>query len=238
MVTVAAFYRFFPFTDYVPYRALLKAHMEAAGIKGTVLLAPEGINGTVAGSREAVDALLAYFRTHPGMVELQEKRSHAESMPFKRLKVKLKKEIITFAEKVRPRENPETFCKPHEWNALIADPSVTLIDARNDYEVEYGTFTGAINPKTRSFSELAAFITQHVKPDTGGKIATFCTGGIRCEKLSSWLKDQGFEEVYQLEGGILNYLEVMPPEESAWQGECFVFDEREALGHGLVPRHK
>lgn len=237
-IQVAAFYRFFPFSDYIQWRAPLRARMREAGLKGTILLAPEGINATIAGGREGLEAVLAQLRTHSGMQALEVKWSEAPAMPFGRAKVKLKKEIIGLGRPVSPLRVTGARLTPVEWNTLIQQPGTYILDTRNDYEVAHGTFRGAVNPHIRTFKELPGFIEQTLKPSEQARIATFCTGGIRCEKLTAWLKERGFEEVYQLEGGILTYLQEIPPQESLWQGECFVFDEREAVGHGNVSAAK
>lgn len=227
--TVAAFYQFFPFSDYMSWRAPLKERMRQSGIRGTILLAPEGINSTLAGSKEAVAELLAYLRTHPGMHDMEVKEHVSDAIPFARAKVKLKKEIIALGRPVSPLQRTGQYADAAAWNALIADPATYVLDTRNAYEVEKGTFERAINPHIRTFKELTGFIEQHLDPEKHTRIATFCTGGIRCEKLTSWLLEKGFPEVYQLQGGILKYMQEMPADESRWQGECFVFDERGAV---------
>src|SRR5690606_25211299 len=209
-------------------------------VKGTLLLAEEGINGTIAGSREGIDAVLAYLRSDPRLATLEHKESWAEKMPFNRLKIKLKREIVTIGvPNIQPGTMAGTYVSPEGWNALIDDPNVVVIDTRNDYEVAIGTFNRAINPNTSSFSEFPQWVQQ--QSGEGGvlgkdtKVAMFCTGGIRCEKSTAYLRSQGFDEVYHLQGGILKYLETIPAEKSLWEGECFVFDERVSVGHGLVP---
>ena len=239
----AALYKFVELPDFADLQAPLLAFCEAHGIKGTLLLAPEGINGTIAGLPDDVRAVLAYLRNDVRLKELDHKESWASTMPFYRLKVRLKKEIVTLGvPDVHPALNAGQYVKPGEWNALIDQPEVVLVDTRNDYEVAIGTFAGAVNPATASFSELPAWVDQEMQ--RGGKlaevngvkpkVAMFCTGGIRCEKSTAFLKSKGFDEVYHLEGGILKYLETVPPEHSRWQGQCFVFDERVSVGHGLV----
>jgi UPF0176 protein len=232
----AAFYQFVDLPDYQALRAPLLARCEALRVKGTIILAPEGINGTIAGDVQDVRAVLQYLRFDPRMSRLEHKESPASSMPFYRMKVKLKREIVTMGvPEVNAARMAGTYVKPEDWNALIDDPDVVLIDARNDYEVELGTFPGAINPQTRSFRELPAWLRAQPALKNKPKVAMFCTGGIRCEKSTAFLRSEGFEHVYHLQGGILKYLEVVPETESRWQGECFVFDERVSVGHGLKP---
>ena len=239
----AALYKFVELPDFADLQLPLLALCEAHGIKGTLLLAPEGINGTIAGLPDDVRAVLAYLRNDVRLKELDHKESWASTMPFYRLKVRLKKEIVTLGvPDVHPALNAGQYVKPGEWNALIDQPEVVLVDTRNDYEVAIGTFAGAVNPATASFSELPAWVDREMQ--RGGKlaevngvkpkVAMFCTGGIRCEKSTAFLNSKGFDEVYHLEGGILKYLETVPPEHSRWQGQCFVFDERVSVGHGLV----
>lgn len=235
MVTIAAFYHFFDFPNFADTRAPLLAELKRLEIKGSLLIASEGINGTLAGSREAIDTFLAYLKQHIVQGDFTHKESHADRQPFGRAKVRLKKEVISLGESVSPTRRTGRYVEPDQWNALIADPNTVVIDARNSYEVHLGTFDHAIDPGTRNFKQLPAFVKKTLDPAQHKKIATFCTGGIRCEKFSSWLLEQGFEEVYQLKGGILKYLEDVPPQDSAWQGECYVFDERVAVGHGLTP---
>jgi len=206
----------------------------ARGIKGTLLLAREGVNGTVAGDVEAIATLIAWLEAIPELTGLDVKYSSAAAMPFHRMKVKLKREIVTMGvDWVDPLANAGTYVEPASWNALIADPDTVVIDTRNDYEYKIGTFKNAINPQTSSFNELPEFIEKNLDPEKHKKVAMFCTGGIRCEKFAPYLKTLGFEEVYQLEGGILRYLEEIPENESLWQGECFVFDERISLDEKL-----
>jgi UPF0176 protein len=206
------------------------------GLKGTILVATEGVNGTVAGSKAGIDAVVAHLRTLPGCAELDVKYSHANEMPFYRMKVRLKKEIVTLGvDGIDPKREVGTYVQPEDWNALISDPDTVLIDTRNDYEVAIGTFEGAVDPRTKSFSEFPEWFRAHRDELAAGKtkFAMFCTGGIRCEKSTAFLKAEGIEEVYHLEGGILRYLENIPEAESKWQGECFVFDERVSVKHGL-----
>ena len=199
-----------------------------------MLLAAEGINGTVAGSQQAVDALIDWLKQDTRFADLKYKLSYDDEMPFYRTRVKLKKEIVTMGvEGIDPRHVVGTYVEPKDWNALIADPDVLLIDTRNDYEIQIGTFKNAVNPHTETFREFPAFVEKNYSPEKHKKVAMFCTGGIRCEKSTALLKSQGFEEVYHLHGGILKYLEEVPEEESLWQGECFVFDNRVSVNHTL-----
>lgn len=240
---VAALYRFTAFADCAALRAPLLAACESAGVRGTLLLAPEGLNGTIAGPAEGIATVLDHIRSLPGCAELDVKFSTAQAMPFRRMKVRIKREIVTMGEPdIDPRASVGTYVSPHDWNALIADPDTIVIDTRNAYEVAIGTFAGAIDPGTRSFREFPDWFRRERerllgRDAQGGKppkVAMFCTGGIRCEKSTAFLKAEGVEDVYHLKGGILAYLEHVPPEQSLWQGECFVFDERTAIGHGLV----
>jgi UPF0176 protein len=233
----AAFYKFFPLNDPPALREPLLAHCDAQGVKGLVLLAHEGINGTIAGAPAAVQAVLAWLRaSHPSLANLQHKEGFASLPPFHRMKVRLKREIVTMGQPdMDPSTMAGTYVQPQDWNALIQDPDVLLIDTRNDYEVDVGTFAGAINPRIKNFSELPAWLDQQEALKAKPKVAMFCTGGIRCEKSTAYLKSQGFNQVYHLEGGILKYLETVPEQSSLWRGECFVFDERVAVGHGLKP---
>lgn len=231
---VTSFYRFFDFPHFKDVRLPLQKELTRLDIKGSVLLAPEGINGTLSGSRDAIDAISAYLQNEIVHGDIEFKESHFERRPFGRAKVRLKKEIITFGQKTDTGRTGH-YASSAEWDQLMRDPSVTVIDARNAYEIHLGSFERAIDPNTRSFTELPAFIKKTLDPKDHKKIATFCTGGIRCEKFSSWLLDQGFEEVYQLKGGILKYLEETPEAQSTFHGECYVFDERVAVGHGLAP---
>ncbi|QZZ18771.1 rhodanese-related sulfurtransferase [Leptothermofonsia sichuanensis E412] len=231
---VATFYKFVKLQDFAEKQAPLLACCSQAGIKGTILLAAEGINGAIAGSREAVDAVLTFLRADPRLADLEHRESTAETFPFDRIKVRLKREIVTLGmPAIDPSQQVGTYVSPQDWNALISDPDVLTIDTRNDYEVSIGTFKGAQNPKTGSFRQFPEYVRHHLDPTKHKKIAMFCTGGIRCEKASALLLAQGFQEVYHLKGGILKYLEEIPPAESLWQGECFVFDQRVAVSHGL-----
>jgi UPF0176 protein len=235
-IKVAALYRFVSFADPEMLQPLILDQCSASGIKGTILLAREGINGTVAGAPEAIDALVAFLRAIPGCAELDVKYSHANEMPFYRMKVRLKKEIVTLGvDGIDPKREVGTYVQPEDWNALISDPDTVLIDTRNDYEVAIGTFEGAVDPRTKSFSEFPEWFRTHREELAAGKtkFAMFCTGGIRCEKSTAFLKAEGIDEVYHLEGGILRYLENIPEAESKWHGECFVFDERVSVKHGL-----
>jgi len=237
-IVVAAMYQFVAVEAPATLRAPLLNVMQANDVHGTLLLAPEGINGTVAGSRQGVDTLLAWLSNASRFPGLSHKESYTDQMPFIRSKVKLKKEIVTMGiEGIDPKAVVGTYVKPEDWNALIEDPDVLLVDTRNDYEVQIGTFKNAVNPQTETFSEFPAFVAAHLDPAKHKKVAMFCTGGIRCEKSTSYLKSQGFNEVYHLEGGILKYLEAVPEEHSTWEGECFVFDERVAVDHQLNKGH-
>ncbi|MGA7932922.1 MAG: rhodanese-related sulfurtransferase [Kovacikia sp.] len=233
---VATFYQFVRLPDFSEKQLPLLACCNDLQIKGTVLLAAEGINGTIAGSREAIDTVLSFLRSDPRLADLEHKESYAEVPPFDRMKVRLKREIVTLGmPEVNPNDQVGIYVEPQNWNALISDPEVTVIDTRNDYEVGIGTFKGAKNPGTDSFRQFPEYVQNHLNPNQHQKVALFCTGGIRCEKASSLLKAQGFQEVYQLKGGVLKYLEQVPLGESLWQGECFVFDQRVAVRHGLEP---
>jgi UPF0176 protein len=231
---VSALYKFVALDAFEQYRQPLLDLMSQHQIRGTLLLAKEGINGTVSGTREAIAALYQWFALDPHFENLMHKESHCEYMPFHRSKVKLKKEIVTLGvEDIDPRLHAGTYVKPQDWNQLISADDVLVVDTRNDYEVQIGTFKGAINPKTETFRDFPAFVEAHLDPKKHKKVAMFCTGGIRCEKSTAFLKKVGFESVYHLEGGILKYLEDIPKEQSLWQGECFVFDERVAVNHDL-----
>ncbi|WP_461357461.1 oxygen-dependent tRNA uridine(34) hydroxylase TrhO [Bradyrhizobium sp. USDA 4454] len=235
---VAAFYQFAALPDFRALREPLRALCAGLDLKGSVLLAHEGINGTVAGSCDGIDAFVAELRDGPlfggrlGNLEL--KFSEAAKMPFQRLKVRLKKEIVTLGDgTVDPTRQVGTYVDASDWNALITSPDVMVLDTRNAFEVAMGTFEGAVDPKIASFGQFKAFAARQLDPAKHRRIAMFCTGGIRCEKASAYLLAQGFTEVYHLKGGILRYLEDIPREDSRWRGGCFVFDERVALGHGL-----
>ncbi|MBO0335214.1 rhodanese-related sulfurtransferase [Sneathiella sp. CAU 1612] len=234
MFVVAALYKFVALPDYEQLQSRLLTLCQENNIQGTLLLAEEGINGTVAGTRAAIDALVAFLKTDTRFDDLQYKESYNEKQPFYRMKVRLKKEIVTLgAPGLNPRETVGTYIKPQDWDSLISDPDTLLIDTRNDYEVEVGTFKGAVNPETKTFREFKKFVEEKLDPVRDKKVAMFCTGGIRCEKSTSYLLSKGFENVYHLEGGILKYLEEIPKEESSWEGECFVFDQRVTVNHDL-----
>ncbi|MBD2680243.1 MULTISPECIES: rhodanese-related sulfurtransferase [Nostoc] len=231
---VATLYKFVKLPDFAEKREPLLSCCQGQGIKGTILLAEEGINGTIAGSRQAIDSVLWFLRSDPRLADLEHKESYTQTPPFERMKVRLKQEIVTLGlPEIDPNEQVGTYVTPQEWNDLISDPEVTVIDTRNDYEVNIGTFQRAENPQTVSFREFPDYVRQHLDPTKHKKVALFCTGGIRCEKASSFMLTQGFAEVYHLKGGILKYLEEIPAQESLWEGECFVFDERVAVSHGL-----
>jgi UPF0176 protein len=233
---IAAFYKFVTLDDYQNRRQPLLNLCQHHQIVGTILLASEGINATISGTRSSIEAILAYLRADPCFADLEHKESIAEKPPFDRLKVRLKQEIVTFGiPTINPTETVGTYVKPQDWNRLIADPDVLVIDTRNQYEVEIGTFKGAIDPHTDSFTQFPKYVADHLDPNQHKQIALFCTGGIRCEKATSYLLDRGFENVYHLQGGILKYLEEVPSTDSHWEGECFVFDDRVAVGHGLEP---
>jgi UPF0176 protein len=235
-IVVAALYKFVRLNDVEQLREPLLALMLAQNVRGTLLLASEGINGTIAGPRAGIDAVLGWLREDPRLADLEHKESFHDEHPFLRTKVKLKKEIVTMGvEGIDPNRTVGTYLSPEEWNAVISDPETILIDTRNDYEVEVGTFKGAINPETRTFREFPDYVKDTLDPAKHKKVAMFCTGGIRCEKSTAYLKEQGFDEVYHLKGGILKYLEEMPREDSLWEGECFVFDERVTVDHDLNP---
>ncbi|WP_290702034.1 rhodanese-related sulfurtransferase [Amphritea sp.] len=231
---VCAMYKFVALEDFEMLREPLHKVMQDNGVRGTLLLAREGINGTVAASRTGIDALLSWLQSDPRLADIVYKESIDDSNPFHRTKVKLKKEIVTMGvEGIDPKRVVGTYVKPEEWNALISDPEVTLVDTRNDYEVQVGTFKDAINPVTDTFREFPQYVKDNLDPEKNRKVAMFCTGGIRCEKSTAYLKEQGFDEVYHLEGGILKYLEEVPQEDSLWEGECFVFDNRVTVNHQL-----
>lgn len=233
-IIVAALYKFVGLPDFHDLREPLLNFCLEQGIKGTLLLAHEGINGTVSGSRQAIDNLLQYFTKDERLADIDHKESVYEAQPFYRMKVKLKKEIVTMGvEDIDPNETVGTYVEPSEWNALISDPEVTLIDTRNYYEYDIGTFEHAVNPNTETFRELPAYVAENMDPGKHKKVAMFCTGGIRCEKSTAYMKKQGFDEVFHLKGGILKYLEEIPQEESLWKGECFVFDNRVSVNHQL-----
>lgn len=234
MYVVAALYKFVSLPDYVALRDRLYQHLVLNKVKGTLLLAEEGINGTVCGPREGIDALKAFLEADGRFNGMSYKESFADEPAFYRTKVKLKKEIVTMGVPgVNPAHIVGTYVKGDDWNQLISDPDTIVIDTRNDYEVAIGTFKNAVNPNTTSFREFPQWAAEHLDKTKHKKVAMFCTGGIRCEKSTAYLKEQGFDEVYHLDGGILKYLEEVPQSQSLWQGECFVFDQRVAVKHGL-----
>ncbi|MGR8978794.1 MAG: oxygen-dependent tRNA uridine(34) hydroxylase TrhO [Gammaproteobacteria bacterium] len=233
-IVVCALYKFVILENFQELRRPLLGVMENNDVRGTLLLAREGINGTIAGSRGSVDRLLAWLNSDPCLADIDYKESFTDALPFKRAKVKLKKEIVTMGvEGIDPKRVAGTYVSPADWNRVISDPEVILIDTRNDYEYRVGTFKNAINPVTGSFREFPQYVKNNLDPSKHKKVAMFCTGGIRCEKSTAYLKEQGFDQVYHLKGGILKYLEEVPPEETLWQGECFVFDERVTVNHRL-----
>ena len=235
-IQVAALYRFTPFDDPAALRGPLLTACEAVGVKGTLLLANEGINGTIAGTDNAIAAVLDHIRNLPGCADTDVKFSHAPTMPFNRMKVRLKREIVTMGEPdVDPRASVGRYVDAEDWNALISDPDTVVIDTRNDYEVAVGTFEGAVDPHTASFRDFPEWFRDNREELLAGKkkVAMFCTGGIRCEKSTSFLRGEGVEEVFHLKGGILKYLETVPAAQSKWRGDCFVFDERVTVRHGL-----
>ncbi|SGZ03751.1 UPF0176 protein PE36_09586 [Moritella viscosa] len=233
-ITVCALYKFVRLENFEALRAPLLAKMESQDVRGTLLLAAEGINGTIAGPQAGIDAVLSFLSQDPSLGEISFKESYNDENPFLRTKVKLKKEIVTMGvEGIDPNQVVGTYVKPKDWNALISDPDVILIDTRNDYEVEIGTFQNAVNPNTATFREFPEYVKNNLDKEKHKKVAMYCTGGIRCEKSTAYLKEQGFDEVYHLEGGILKYLEEVPKEETMWEGECFVFDARVSVNHDL-----
>ena len=240
-ICVAALYRFAVLADCAGIRAGLARLCQAEAVKGTLLLAREGINGTIAGSDEGIERVVAAIRQIDGCADLEVQFSRAAVQPFHRMKVRIKREIVTMGQpQIDPLAGTGHYVDPHDWNRLIADPETIVIDTRNDYEVAIGTFAGAIDPKTPTFRDFPAWFRAERERllgngTTAPKVAMFCTGGIRCEKSTAFLKAEGVDEVYHLKGGILKYLETVPPEESLWQGECFVFDQRVAVGLGLAP---
>ena len=233
---VLALYRFTTFADPAALRAPLLAVAEAAHVHGTLLLATEGLNGTIAGSDAGVEAVLRHLRTFPGCHDLHGRESRAATPPFHRMKVRLKREIVTMGEAgVDPVTQAGRYVAPADWNTLIADPDTVVIDTRNAYEVRVGSFERAVDPATDSFRDFPEWVRTNRESLEGKRIAMFCTGGIRCEKATALMRSEGFDDVHHLQGGILNYLETVPAEESLWRGECFVFDERVAVGHALAP---
>lgn len=232
---VCAFYHFCNLGPLPLLRLELLALMKTQGLRGSILLAPEGINATISGPREGMDALIIRLRQFPELRDLEIKESFCDAHPFRRAKVRLKKESITFGLNHSLDVPTGKYVESSEWNRLISEEGTVLLDTRNSYEVDLGTFEGAVDPKIRRFSDLAQYVEKNLDPAQHKKVATFCTGGIRCEKFTSYLLSKGFEEVYQLKGGILKYLEEVPEGESRWKGQCFVFDERVGVGHGLKP---
>ena len=233
-IVISAFYQFAPIANPTEVRDTTAALAEEHGIRGTILIANEGLNGTIAGSRQAIDAMNAHLRSLPGFEQLETKESFHVEQPFKRLKVKVKREIVTINDpKADPLQQVGTYVEPEQWNDLIQDSDVLLIDTRNDYEVALGTFEGAVDPGLENFSEFPSYVRENLDPAKHRKVAMFCTGGIRCEKASALMLAEGFENVYHLKGGILKYLEKVAVDQSAWKGECFVFDERVAVDHEL-----
>lgn len=231
---VCALYHFVILEDFESLRVPLLRVMDDNGVKGTLLLAKEGINGTIAGTRQGIDNVLAWIRKDPRLAKVDSKESYDEEIPFYRTRVKLKKEIVTMGiDTIDPNHIVGTYVKPEDWNALISDPDVLLVDTRNEYEVCIGTFKNAVNPKTEVFRQFPKYVEQNLNPKKHKKVAMFCTGGIRCEKSTAYLKTQGFDEVFHLEGGVLKYLEQVSEEESLWEGECFVFDNRVSVNHQL-----
>ncbi len=234
-IVVCALYKFVNLPDFEQIRQPLFKFMDSHQIRGTLLLAHEGINGTVAGNRSAIDKLLNLLKSYDRLTELDYKESYTDKMPFNRTKVKLKKEIVTMGiEDIDPKRVVGTYVNPKDWNRLISDPEVLLIDTRNDYEYQVGTFKNAVNPSTEAFRQFPKYVQENLDPSKHKKVAMFCTGGIRCEKSTAFLKEKGFDEVYHLKGGILKYLEDIPEQESLWQGDCFVFDERVTVKHALI----
>jgi UPF0176 protein len=233
-IAVSAFYKFVKLPGFAALRAPLLQAAQRHAVRGTILLAPEGINGTIAGSPDGLSAMMGFIRSLPDFAGLESKDSHAGEMPFRRMKVRLKREIVTMGVPgVDPSQTVGTYVAPEKWNELISDPDVLVIDTRNGFEVAAGTFRGALDPGTRSFGQFPAFVARRLAGQEHRRIAMFCTGGIRCEKATSYMRARGFEHVYHLKGGILKYLETIPEQESLWQGSCFVFDERGGLTHGL-----
>jgi len=233
-IVVCALYKFVTLENYQALRQPIHDVMEKNHVRGTLLLANEGINGTIAGSRHAIDTVITWLKSDPRLAELECKESITGVMPFNRTRVKLKKEIVTMGiEGIDPKQVVGTYVNAQEWNSLIDDPEVLVIDTRNDYEFQVGTFKNAINPNTQSFREFPQYVKENLDSDKHKKVAMFCTGGIRCEKSTAFLKQQGFDQVYHLKGGILKYLEEMPIESTLWEGECFVFDERVTVNHQL-----
>ena len=233
---IAAFYHFTEFSDFETWADRLLEHGLSVGLRGTIILAEEGVNSTCSGSVDAVDSTIELLRSDERFKSMEVKYSYADFCPFPKFKVKKKPEIVTFRQSgADPRSAVGEYLDPEEWNQLISDPEVVTIDTRNDYEVKVGKFQGSINPKTDDFSDFATFVDQQLIEHKEKKIAMYCTGGIRCERSTAYLKEKGFHQVYHLKGGILKYLESMPKKESLWEGDCFVFDYRVAVNHDLQP---
>lgn len=233
-IIIASFYKFVSLIDFETMREPMLAKMRDINLKGTIILAAEGINGGFAGKREEMEIFYQFMRNDPRLADLNFKETFDENNPFDKAKVKLRNEIVTMGiQKVDPTQLSGTYLDPAQWNEFIQDPDVILIDTRNDYEFELGTFKNAINPNTENFREFPDYVEKHLQDKKDKKIAMFCTGGIRCEKSTAYLKDQGFQNVYQLHNGILNYIEATPKNESLWEGACFVFDDRVAVDHNL-----
>lgn len=231
---VCALYKFARLENYADLRQPLFNVMDLNNVRGTLLLASEGINGTISGSRQGIDTVIVWLNSHEQLKPIITKESSTSESPFKRTKVKLKKEIVTMGiEDIDPQRSVGTYVAPQEWNSLISNPEVLLIDTRNEYEYEIGTFKNAVNPHTTTFREFPQYVEDNLDPEKHKKVAMFCTGGIRCEKSTAFLKGKGFDEVYHLQGGILKYLEEVPEQETMWEGECFVFDDRVAVNHQL-----
>ncbi len=235
-IVVAAFYKFAPLPGFAEHQPGLLACAEQQGVRGTILLAAEGVNGTIAGPREGLDGVLTALKALPGCADLEWKESYTDENPFLRMKVRLKKEIVTLGVgDVEAHKSHERYVEPHDWNKVISDPDTIVIDTRNDYEVGIGAFEGAIDPKTNSFRDFPSWFRKFREENQFKKVAMYCTGGIRCEKSVAFLRSEGVEDVVHLKGGILKYLETVPEEESLWRGECFVFDQRVSVGHDLAP---
>lgn len=233
-ITVATFYKFTALAPTPKLQAQWKEKMQAHDVRGTILLTPEGVNSTISGPHDGVQAVLAFLRQHPGLEDLQHKESYCDEQPFARTKVKLKRETIPLGVPVDPNKEVGEYVTPAQWNALISDPDVIVVDTRNAYETHLGTFKGATDPKTNTFRDLPQWVQENIT-DKKKKVAMFCTGGIRCEKSTAYMKQAGFDKVYHLQGGILKYLEEIPQAESMWEGDCYVFDDRVAVTHGLAP---
>ena len=235
-IVVAALYKFTPLPDFADHQAGLLSTAQQNGVRGTILLAAEGVNGTIAGPRKGIDAVLDALQALPGCADLEWKESYTDENPFLRMKVRLKKEIVTLGVgDVEAHKSSERYVEPHDWNRVISDPDTIVIDTRNDYEVSIGAFEGAIDPETESFRDFPAWFRKFREERPFKKVAMYCTGGIRCEKSVAFLRAEGVEDVVHLKGGILKYLETVPEEESLWRGECFVFDQRVSVGHDLAP---